>query len=194
MIRDRIRELRRVPASTLRPNPKNWRTHPSAQRDALGAMLERVGIADAVLARETADGTLELVDGHLRTDMLGDALVPVLVLDVTEAEADQILVTLDPLASMAEADGPKLADLLAGFQRGENAGLDALLEQLATNTPMPGQAAEPSAEWQDMPEFSNSPKAMKTIHVHFRAMEDVARFAQIIGMPLNERTSFIWFP
>jgi hypothetical protein len=28
-IKDRIRELRRVPASSLRPNPKNWRTHPS---------------------------------------------------------------------------------------------------------------------------------------------------------------------
>jgi hypothetical protein len=29
-IRDRIKELRRVKASELRPNPRNWRTHPTA--------------------------------------------------------------------------------------------------------------------------------------------------------------------
>jgi hypothetical protein len=31
-IRDRIKELRRVPARDLLPNPKNWRSHPAAQR------------------------------------------------------------------------------------------------------------------------------------------------------------------
>ena len=38
-IRDRIKELRRVKASQLRPNPKNWRTHPQAQRDVLCGLL-----------------------------------------------------------------------------------------------------------------------------------------------------------
>jgi hypothetical protein len=33
MIRDRIKELRRVRASELKPHPKNWRTHPAAQRE-----------------------------------------------------------------------------------------------------------------------------------------------------------------
>ncbi len=34
-IRDRIKELRRVKASELLPNPKNWRTHPTEQADAM---------------------------------------------------------------------------------------------------------------------------------------------------------------
>lgn len=34
-IRDRIKELRRVKAANLVPNPRNWRTHPQAQQDAL---------------------------------------------------------------------------------------------------------------------------------------------------------------
>jgi hypothetical protein len=42
-IRDRIRELRRVPAAELRPHPKNWRIHTPMQRKALAAMLEEVG-------------------------------------------------------------------------------------------------------------------------------------------------------
>ncbi len=65
-IRDRIRELRRVRASELRPNPRNWRTHPQTQRDALCGVLAEIGYADALLARELTDGSLELIDGHLR--------------------------------------------------------------------------------------------------------------------------------
>ena len=42
-IRDRIKELRRVKASDLLPNPKNWRTHPVAQQDALKGLLAEIG-------------------------------------------------------------------------------------------------------------------------------------------------------
>ena len=71
-IRDRIRELKRVPAKDLRPNPKNWRTHPKAQQDALRGVLAEVGYADALLARELPDGGLMLVDGHLRAETTPD--------------------------------------------------------------------------------------------------------------------------
>ena len=67
-IRDRIKELRRVPAKSLLSNPKNWRRHPRAQSEALRALLTDVGYADALLARELADGKLMLIDGHLRKD------------------------------------------------------------------------------------------------------------------------------
>lgn len=111
-IRDRIKDFRRVPARQLRPNPKNWRTHPQEQADALRGVLAEVGIADACIAREMPDGSLMLVDGHLRTETLGSELVPVLVLDVNEQEADKILATLDPLAGMAEADESQLKSLI----------------------------------------------------------------------------------
>jgi ParB-like chromosome segregation protein Spo0J len=117
-IRDRIRELRRVPASELRPNPKNWRTHPEAQANALRGLLSEVGIADAVLARELEDGSLMLLDGHLRAETLGEEIVPVLVLDVDEAEGDKVLATLDPLAAMAEADKTKLDAILREIDTG----------------------------------------------------------------------------
>src|SRR6516164_4468653 len=112
-IRDRIRELQRVPASQLRANPKNWRTHPPAQRDALKGLLAELGYCDALLVRELEDGALELIDGHLRAEETPDMEVPVLVLDVTAEEAEKLLLTLDPLASLAEADTDALTSLLA---------------------------------------------------------------------------------
>ena len=111
-IRDRIKDLRRVKASDLTPNPRNWRKHPPAQQRAMAAALDEIGFADAVLAREV-DGGLELIDGHLRTETVPDAELPVLVLDVTEAEADKLLATLDPLAAMATTDAAKLGDLIS---------------------------------------------------------------------------------
>jgi hypothetical protein len=53
-----------------------------------------------------------LIDGHLRAETLGDGDVPVLILDVTEAEADKLLATLDPLAAMADSDAARFEELL----------------------------------------------------------------------------------
>ena len=110
-IRDRIKDFRRVPARELLPNPKNWRRHPKAQADALRGVLAEIGMADALLARETDRG-LMLIDGHLRADTAPDQEWPVLVLDVDAAEADKLLATLDPLAGLAEMDTDALKSLM----------------------------------------------------------------------------------
>lgn len=115
-VRDRIVELRRVKAGELRPNPRNWRRHPKRQREALRALLSEIGFADAILARELEDGSLEIIDGHLRQSMSAEAILPVLVLDVDEAEADKLLATLDPLAALAIADPEPLRALLASIE------------------------------------------------------------------------------
>ncbi len=149
-IRDRIKELRRVRASELAPNPRNWRTHPVAQRNALRGILAEVGYADALLARELADGQLELIDGHLRAETTPDALVPVLVLDVDEAEAAKILLTHDPLTSLAEIDQEQLHDLIESCeitnpQLAEMvAQIEAELQQIAHQFDSPNERPEPT--------------------------------------------------
>ncbi|MGQ9504233.1 MAG: hypothetical protein ACUVQG_03820 [Thermogutta sp.] len=128
-IRDRIKELRRVPARELRPNPRNWRVHPQRQQQALRGILAEVGYADALLARELPDGSLELIDGHLRAETTPDAVVPVLVLDVSEDEAKKLLAILDPLAGLAEQDDNALSQLLNDTQF-ESPILHQLLEEM----------------------------------------------------------------
>ena len=130
-IRDRIKELRRVKARDLRPNPRNWRTHPAPQVRALRALLNEIGYADALIARELPDGSLELIDGHLRAeDSAPDALLPVLVVDVNEEEADKLLATLDPLAAMAEVDSRRLKELLERV-RSDDEAVQELLKRTA---------------------------------------------------------------
>jgi ParB-like nuclease domain len=129
-IRDRIKELRRVRASELVPNPRNWRKHSPEQQAALKGLLNEIGYADALIAREMPDGKLMLIDGHLRRDTTKRAMVPVLVLDVNKSEADKLLLTLDPLAAMAQADGDRVRALLETV-RTDSQAVATLLERVA---------------------------------------------------------------
>lgn len=129
-IRNRVKALRTVKASELAPNPKNWRTHPKSQQDALRGILAEVGYADALLARQLPDGSLMLVDGHLRAETTPEQEVPVLVLDINEAEADKLLLSLDPLAALAETNAVALDALLREVDTGSE-GLQAMYAELA---------------------------------------------------------------
>ena len=128
-LRDRIKEFRRVPASELLPNPKNWRLHPDEQTNAMRGILSEVGIADAVLARETEQG-LMLIDGHLRADIASDTELPVLILDVTEEESDKLLATMDTITGLADVDSQKLSELVESIDF-DAAQLDEMLADFA---------------------------------------------------------------
>ena len=128
-IRDRIKDFRRVPAHSLHPHPKNWRVHNDRQRNVLKGILSEIGYADALLVRELPDGSLQLLDGHLRAETTPNQKVPILVLDLNDAEADKLLVTLDPLAALADTDQTMLDNLLAQIET-ENAAVQELLRSL----------------------------------------------------------------
>jgi hypothetical protein len=148
-IRDRIKEFRRVRASALKPNPKNWRTHPPAQRDALRGVLAEIGYAGALLARELPDGALELIDGHLRAETTPDQEVPALILDLNDEEADKLLAVMDPLAGMADANAEALARLIAEIDV-ESDAVRAMLDRLSAEQIAP---PEPQEQPVERPEF-----------------------------------------
>ena len=138
-IRDRIKELRRVKASDLMPNPNNWRLHPASQENALRSVLADVGFADAAIARETKDG-LMLIDGHLRTEVASDTEIPVLIVDLDEDEANRLLATLDPIATMAEANSDMLESLIEGYNFSED--LSDLLTAIIDRQEIPEPPAD----------------------------------------------------
>lgn len=133
-IRDRVKELRRVPASELIPNESNWRTHSTEQLHALREMMKDVGFVGVELAYEK-DGRLHLIDGHARATIAGNETVPVLVLDVNEHEAQKILVTFDPLGAMAGINEQKRLDLYCQFSDSENETLKKLAENAGAVSP-----------------------------------------------------------
>lgn len=115
-IKDRIKKLVRIRAGDLIANPKNWRKHPPEQIDAIKSVMNDIGIADALIARENEEGKLVLINGHMRQSLDPDQKYPVLILDVTEEEADTLLSTFDAIPQMAQIDRGKFNDLVAGIK------------------------------------------------------------------------------
>ena len=101
-IRNRIKGHCRVRAGDLVPHELNFRLHPDVQKKALQALYGAVGFARSLLAYEMPDGRLKLIDGHLRRDIDPDMEVEVEVLDVNDAEARALLLSIDPLAALAQ--------------------------------------------------------------------------------------------
>src|SRR5438067_13370432 len=101
-IRNRIKAHRRVRAGDLVQHEWNFRVHPHLQRAALRTLYEQIGFARSLLAYELPDGRLKLLDGHLRRDLDPDMEVDVEVLDVNDDEARALLLSIDPLAALAE--------------------------------------------------------------------------------------------
>jgi hypothetical protein len=129
-IRNRIKGHRRVRAGDLVPHELNYRLHPEGQRAALEALYEEVGFARSLLAYEQPDGRLKLIDGHLRRDIDPDMEVEVEVLDVNDEEARALLLSIDPLAELAEKQDQLHARLLE-LTPTDSAELEALWREAA---------------------------------------------------------------
>ncbi len=111
--RDRIIEVKKVKSRELLDNEGNWRLHPDAQRETMTGVLNEVGKADVLLAYYSArnNNQLTLFDGHLRKALDADEEWTVAITDLSDAEADKMLLVLDPLAAMAEMNKARLLDL-----------------------------------------------------------------------------------
>lgn len=130
-LRDRILDLRRIPARDLQDHSMNWRTHPAAQKDAMAAVLQELGISAALLVYDSPrQGGLCVIDGHLRKSLDPAQEWPCLLLDLDDDEATYLLATHDPLGAMAEASREALAQVLETVQSGQ-ASVQQLLAQLA---------------------------------------------------------------
>jgi hypothetical protein len=116
-------------ADRLLANPANWRIHPKHQQDALAGVLDSVGWVQRVIVNKR---TGFVVDGHMRVALAithGEQ-VPVSYVDLSEADEQLILATLDPISAMAGADASKLDELLAQVNT-DNAAIQEMLAGLA---------------------------------------------------------------
>ena len=128
---NRIVEYGQQSADQFLAHDLNARRHPNAQRDALRGSLNAVGwIAPVIVSQRSG----KLLDGNARIEEAlsrsESALVPYVLVDVSEAEEAIILGTFDPITGMATYDREVLDALLREIETND-AGLQNLLEDLA---------------------------------------------------------------
>lgn len=108
----RIIGLEHLPPDSLAAHPLNFRAHPAGQKAALTGALDSLGWVQTVVMNRT---TGRIIDGHLRVALAlarKEATVPVTVVELSEAEEAQALLSLDPIAAMADTDRAKMAELM----------------------------------------------------------------------------------
>lgn len=126
-LRNRVMRIERMRLGDLADHPRQFRTHPTAQRAAVRLSLERfgvVGVVPAFLSQRT--GALTRLDGHCRTEVDPDA--PDTQPDTTAAFAGELadagrevfggyppraLVTATPQGASAYSGQPYAAGFLA---------------------------------------------------------------------------------
>ena len=92
--------------------------------------MKNIGFVGALVVRKVDDG-YELLDGHLRKDIVGDQEVPVLVTDLNYQEMLTILATYDPITDMAVPDEQMLEELLKDASRDVGEELGHALREVA---------------------------------------------------------------
>lgn len=113
--RDRIVEVRTVPASSIVPQDVNPNLHDEQQKTSLRAALDRRGVTGIPIVVER-QGKLRMIDGHLRREVLGDQPVRVAVLDLTEKEEREEVIAHDQIARLAQVDPTAQLELVEGTE------------------------------------------------------------------------------
>jgi hypothetical protein len=86
-------------------NKRNYRIHPKAQKRGVVKILDRVGKVLPLAAYYSERyGGLTLYNGHLRKNLKPDETWPVVISNLTDEEADFVIMTLDPSTGMADID------------------------------------------------------------------------------------------
>ena len=68
------------------------------------------------VAFEPEPGKLQLIDGHGRTEIVGDQEVPTVILDVTAEEAKMLIAVTGQTALLADWDQGKIFDIVSAYQ------------------------------------------------------------------------------
>lgn len=187
-----------IEAGDLVPNPLNPRTHPSYQRDALTASLERLGDADILKVVKMPDGRYMLLDGHLRADVMDGAQVEVVELDLNESEQAEFLALFDQIGAMALIDQDIYGSIAETVASGDDRVIMVLEAVMNDNWQSLRPLIDPTIpenEWTGMPEFeSDDINSWHKVVIHFRDDNDLKDFAKLIGQPINNKTRFAWYP
>jgi ParB-like chromosome segregation protein Spo0J len=173
----------------------------------------RLEAAKLILAGVEVDGILRGgADHRFDRGAPGPALVPVRLVDVSDAEAeamtladnaralqgrDDASLAVEMATRSFERGAPLMADMGYGaddLDRMVRAAGDAVLRDAAP--PTDGTpAGDAATEWEGMPDFDQKDKtAHRSVIVHFRRAEDVDAFLAALGIDLTSGAKYTWYP
>jgi ParB-like nuclease domain len=202
----RIHAAEVVDVSTLKPHPKNYRSHPEEQLLHLGESMRQHGVYKNIVV--TRDGTILAGHGIFQAAQkvgLSRMSVVRLNIDPKSPQALKIVAADNELPRFSENDDRQLTELLQQIMKEDPAGLvgtgyteQSLAALLMTTRPASEIAGmDETAEWVGMPEYDPGEAQYKLI-ISFKSEADRAKFtkgAKLLGVTYKGATwSARWPP
>lgn len=196
-------QTKKAPIQSLKPHPKNYKTHPEDQLGHLAESIRENGVyRNVVIAK---DGTI--LAGHAVVQackILNLAEVPVLQLsiDPNSTKAIKLLTADNEISHLAEVDDRALSMLLKEVLDADNLFGTGYDEKMLANLIFVTRPSseiknmDEAAEWLGLPGFDRVPEPMKTI-VQFETVADRAEFCRLLGIeepPLAKERVSMWWP
>lgn len=178
-IRNRVVEVRKVRFGDVANHPRNPKKHPDNQRAAFRGAVREIGFASVPVAYVNGQGVLTWADGHLRGSEAADYVGDVAILDITDTEADLLLVTADPIAALAQTDAAALDALLQSVNTGDEA-LQQMLADMAEGVTLP-DGDEWAGAFGGLPDSDRAPFQQMTFTLHDTQAEQVKQAIAIAG-------------
>ena len=183
---------------TLKPNPRNPNTHPPQQLVLLAKIIKSQGWR-APITVSTRSGFI--VRGHgrlLAAQQLEVKEVPVDFQDYgSDAEEWADLIADNKIAEFADTNTEMLRDLLVEFDSIEfDVNLVGFSDvELMTLLNEGEGATDAEEEWKGMPEFvQEDAGSFRDLIVHFADQEALDKFLEITGIPITDKTKYVWYP
>lgn len=186
--RDRVVELIQIKASKLINSEHNPSVHSDQQKIIMEELLENNGFAGTIKARRVGK-KIQILDGHLRAQLAGDSVVPVLILDLNEEEADIFMLTFDPVAAMAKISKSKTSALRTKAVTLSNATYEQIAEKVSIKDVQVNAAKEKIRE---NIRAVNSRISIGSVNVPVTT-EEMANFVLLIDEYGEANGSFIGF-
>lgn len=201
-----IRQTETVDIGTLRPHPRNYRSHPQDQLDHIVQSIKEHGFyRNVVVAR---DGTILAGHGVVQASkQLGLKQIPVIRVDVDpdSPKALKIVTGDNEVSRLAEIDDRLLSELLKEIKETDTDGLfgtgydEKMLANLVMVTRPMSEIRDinQAAEWVGMPEFVPQSDPIKLV-IQFDDEEMRKRFMAQNGLETihmaHNKTWSTWYP
>lgn len=189
-----------VDVDSLKPHPRNYKTHPEEQLRHIGASLKQHGYYKNVVVAK--DGTL--LAGHgvwEAAKLIGQKQIPVRRLRISSSspEALKIIALDNELGRFAETDDRVLADMLKEIREKDVSGLlgtgydDSMLAALLINTRPAAEikSINEAGEWIGMPDYEPGETPIKLV-ITFTSEKNRKDFVDAQRMKIDKIAGLTW--
>jgi len=188
-----------VKLGDLKPWQRNPKTISKEHAKRLLSLWERLGQFQTIAIGPAN----EVYDGHQRLNVLMSAYgrdYEVMALQssraLSEKEREELVVAAH-IGTVGQFDWEQLsgwdAPELIAWGLDESTVRDWMCDISAVKNLLGSEGIDYDKEWQDMPELPDTPKAIRTIHIHFKSSNEVREFSQLLHIDITDKTSYIWF-